>query len=277
MPEWVSILSQLSQASCSILLAFKDVVEAVQQPGDAPIDLEPLGRTIVDSDNDFSEDGMDCPVALWRWLTTAISRDDLKFLEVKQVTTNTCSECGTSYNTSEDSHEIRLGFGCLPKKAKNVKISELFRRSYEVETIPYFHCKNRDCEAWQVREGGATVERLGQLYGTRKTWVTQSSTVLFVSIIRGSHRKGRLIRSQRHILLEPDTSLSVAGSEYELVGVQTHSGGTEHGHWETLIKKDNDHESNWWKFSGKDIEKVPRSKVSSKDAVNLVYRRKLSG
>lgn len=276
MPELVSILSQLSQASCPILLAFKDVVEAVQQPGGVPIDLEPLGRSIVDSDNDFLEDGMDCPVALWRWLTGAISRDDLKFLEVKEVATNTCSGCGESYNTSQESHEIRLGFECL-EGTKNVKISELFRKTYDVETIPDFHCKNRECEAWQVRAEGAMRERLDQLSGTRKTCLTQSSPVLFVSLSRGYIRNQRLIRSQRHIRLEPDTSLSVAGIEYELVGVQNHEGGTEQGHWETLVKKANDHETNWWRFSGEDIEKVPQSKVSSKFAVNLVYRRKLSG
>jgi len=80
-------------------------------------------------------------------------------------------------------------------------------------------------------------------------------------------------RSNRHILLEPDKPLTVAGKECELVGIQTHKGGLDYGHWETLAR---DHESNWWKFSGVDSKRVPLRDVSSEFAVNLVYR-KLSG
>lgn len=275
-PEFLNLLE--SSPNSAVLQSFKQVAEAVQQPEGSSVQLEPLGESIVgDADNEFSRNSMGCSIELWRWITKPFSPNDLSFLHVEETSIYSCLKCRTTYSGVDHSEDMILGFEDLRVNERLITISRLFQKACELETINDFHCKNSDCEVFRQREAikslpdeardGREQERLDQMTGTRQILVSQSSSVLFVRI----HRWRNHTRSSRHILLEADKHQTVAGMEYELVGIQNHEGSTlNSGHWETLVK---DHESSWWKFSGENIERVPLGLVSSKLAVNLVYRK----
>ena len=221
-PEFLNLLE--SSPNSAVLQAFKRVAEAVQQPEGSSVQLEPLGESIVgDADKEFFRNKMGCSIELWRWITGSFSPNHLRFLHVEETSIYTCLRCRTTYSAVDQCREIILGFESLARNDTNVPISRLFQKACELETMTDFHCKNSSCEAFRVREeiksipsgarDGREQERLDQMTGTRQKTVSQSSSVLFVSISRW-RKKGR---SCRHILLAVDDPLEVAEMEYYLL------------------------------------------------------------
>ncbi|CAN0571152.1 unnamed protein product, partial [Ectocarpus sp. 12 AP-2014] len=102
---------------------------------------------------------------------------------------------------------------------------------------------------------------------SRYTAATTNTSLLLVEINRDlpSTRK-----SNRHVHLQVEKCHNINGGQYSLAGIARHHGrGRNSGHWTTLAKDDD----TWFKYERNTKVKVAIERVSSNEAVHLVFRR----
>lgn len=274
-----------------MLLELMSVLETIA--ADQQAEIHELSKRLLEFNPYLEEGDQQDTTEVWNLIIGNLPDAELDFLAINERSVARCSSCSVeTVGGASVRRELILRPWALDRTQKRIDLGTLLNRELEtIEVVQDFHCSNPSCSSKPRRDAiknslavGVTSaeattyqEELDAFTATRTTTLEVCSQFLVVHLARSvpatfGSRKGK--KSQRHIVVEVEKPTKINGALYSLVGVQRHMGsGVSRGHWTTLVRRCQEEPHSVWKeYSEATVGDVPWDRVSSKEAVVLVFK-----